>query len=139
MTRKRSKNRKPAPTQKKKRQARKQPSLAIPIVVSVIALVLVVAVLVSLRERRSAGTDGRFSTVSTAQPLAPQPIPFPTVPRATLDETQKKLELGQAVLIDVRSSASYVRSRAQGAVSFPEEEIEARLEELPRDKDLVLY
>ena len=113
--------------------------MAIPIVVGVIVVVLLVAVLVSLQDQQPAVPSGTSSTRATAQPLAPQAIPFPLVPRASLDETQEKLAQGEAVLVDVRSSASYAKSHAAGAISIPEEEMEARQNELPRDKDLVLY
>jgi flagellar basal body-associated protein FliL len=139
MTRKRNKKTKHYSTKKRKRPAKKQPSLAIPIVVGVVVVVLAIAVLVSLQERQSAVAGGSSNAQATAQPLAPQAIPFPGVPRATLDETQNKLAQGKAVLVDVRSSASYAKSHAVGAISVPEEEIDARLNELPRDKDLVLY
>jgi rhodanese-related sulfurtransferase len=56
-----------------------------------------------------------------------------------LEETVPKLEQGKAVLVDVRSRLSYDKAHAAGATSMPEEEIEARLSELPRDQDLVLY
>jgi rhodanese-related sulfurtransferase len=49
------------------------------------------------------------------------------------------LEKGQALLIDVRDSGAYDQSHAVGALSFPEGEIESRLSELPRDKQLILY
>jgi rhodanese-related sulfurtransferase len=61
------------------------------------------------------------------------------VARIALDEATKQVERGQAVLIDVRSRASYEKAHAAGAISMPESEIEARLEELPRDKNLILY
>ena len=137
MTRKRNKNRKTTFTGKGKTRAKKQPSLFVPIVVGVVVVVLALAIVFSLRDRQSAG--GASGALSTAQPLSSQSIPYPTVPRASLDETQEKLDLGQAVLVDVRSSASYEKSHAAGAISIPEEEIDARLEDLPRDKDLVLY
>jgi flagellar basal body-associated protein FliL len=139
MTRKRSKKPKQAPARKQKRRAKKQPSLAIPIVVGVVVVVLAVAVLVSLLERQSSVRGGASTIQPTAQPLAPQAIPFPVVPRVSLDEAQQKLNQKQAVLVDVRSSASYAKSHAAGAISIPEEQIDGRLDELPRDKDLVLY
>ena len=54
-------------------------------------------------------------------------------------ETQDKLAQGQAILVDVRSKTSYDKSHAEGAISVPEDEIGARQNELPRDKDLILY
>jgi 3-mercaptopyruvate sulfurtransferase SseA len=85
-------------------------------------------------------TSGEASaSADTAQPLPTQPIPNPLVPRISLDEAQTRLEQGQAVLIDVRSRESYDQAHAAGALSFPEEEVDARLGELPRDKDLILY
>lgn len=75
----------------------------------------------------------------TAQPLSTKPPPNPGVPRATLDETWEKMERGEAVLVDVRSKASFDRSHAAGSISIPEEEIFARMDELPRDKEVVLY
>jgi rhodanese-related sulfurtransferase len=49
------------------------------------------------------------------------------------------MTLGQAVLVDVRSKASYDKSHAAGAISMPEEEVGARVDELPQDKDIILY
>ena len=55
------------------------------------------------------------------------------------EETQNKMALGQAILVDVRSKASYDKSHAEGAISIPEAEMGARVDELPRDKDIILY
>jgi rhodanese-related sulfurtransferase len=66
-------------------------------------------------------------------------MPSPTVQRIKLDETVDKLESGQAVLIDVRSKSSYDKVHAAGAVSIPEDTIESRLDELPRDREIILY
>jgi rhodanese-related sulfurtransferase len=43
------------------------------------------------------------------------------------------------LLVDVRSASSYEKSHAVGAVSIPEETIASRLQELPRDKEIILY
>jgi rhodanese-related sulfurtransferase len=76
---------------------------------------------------------------NTAQALATGSIPFPDVPRIALQEAKDKLDGGQAVLVDVRSKQSYDRSHAAGAISIPETEIDARMDEFPADKELVLY
>ena len=54
-------------------------------------------------------------------------------------EARDKMERGEAVLVDVRSQESFDRSHAAGSISFPEEGILARLDELPRDKEMILY
>jgi hypothetical protein len=77
--------------------------------------------------------------VSTALPLATQPIPYPQVPRISLERAQSLLSLGQAVLVDVRSRVSYDKSHAAGALSLPEDEMEAQVDGLPSDRALILY
>jgi rhodanese-related sulfurtransferase len=66
-------------------------------------------------------------------------MPNPDVPRISLEETQTKLGQGEAILIDVRSRDSFEKSHAQAAISIPEEEMGARLDELPHDKEIILY
>jgi hypothetical protein len=77
--------------------------------------------------------------ILTAQPLLTAEIPYPKVPRISLEEAKGKLDSGQAVLIDVRSKESYDQAHAGGALSIPEEKMDARLSELPRDQLLILY
>lgn len=140
MTKKQSKRRQSTSATKRKRQSKKQQSWAIPVVVGVVVVVVLAAALISLQNRQSPSSAAASDPLATAQPLAAiQGIPYPLVPRIGLDETQQQLELGQAVLVDVRSRASYEKSHATGAISIPEEEIDRRLDDLPRDKDLVLY
>jgi len=78
-------------------------------------------------------------TVATARPLPTRPLPYPDAPRITLQETQDKLAQGQAVLIDVRSRTSYDKAHAAAALSFPEDEIQDRLGELPAGLQWILY
>jgi rhodanese-related sulfurtransferase len=61
------------------------------------------------------------------------------VPRISIEETQTKLQQGQALLVDVRSRAAYDKEHALGAISMPESEVGSRLGELSPGKDLVLY
>ena len=83
---------------------------------------------------------GTFSVpILTAQPLLTAEIPYPKVPRIPLEAAKEKLDEGQALLIDVRSKESYDQAHAAGALSIPEEQMDARLSELPRDKLLILY
>jgi 3-mercaptopyruvate sulfurtransferase SseA len=105
----------------------------------VVVVAILAGAIASLAKDQSAVANRASGPVATAQPLGSQSIPNPEVPRISLEETTGKLEQGQAVLIDVRSSESFAKSHAAGAISMPESEIEARLQELARDKDLVLY
>jgi 3-mercaptopyruvate sulfurtransferase SseA len=125
--------------QKNKQQG---PSLLIPIIVGVVVVALVIGAIAFLENGRNSSaaqpSDG-LAQENTAQALNTNAIPYPNVPRVSLEDTQDKLAQGQAILVDVRSKASYDKSHAEGAISVPEEEIEARKDELPRDKELILY
>jgi hypothetical protein len=137
--------RKNAPTRadsraKRKRTAKQQQFPVIPVAVVVVVLAIVAGAAISLSSPQSAANTGASDGgLVTPGPLPTLPIPFPTVPRISLQDALAKLDQGQAVLIDVRSRGSYDTTHAAGALSFPEEEIDARLDELPRDRDLVLY
>jgi len=125
------------------KQANGLASYVVPIVVGVVMVALIVGAIV-LNEKRSSGAAAiRPEDISVpVVTVAPQPttsIPFPDVPRITLKETQSLLEKGQAVLIDVRGSEAYDQGHAAGAILFTESDIASRLNELPRDKQLILY
>ena len=62
--------------------------------------------------------------------------------RLTLESSHTlldKVRRGAAVLIDVRPEAEYRTAHLPEARSLPLPELEARLRELPRDKDIVAY
>ena len=130
----------------KKRQSRKKTrsrrrqnsSLVIPAIVVVVVLAIVVGAILSMN-RGQAANGGTSAQGTSGQPLSTSSLPFPEVPRVSVQETQNKMEQGLAILVDVRSKASYDRSHAVGAISLPEEEILTHLDELPRDKDIILY
>jgi len=109
----------------------------------VVLVALVIGAIVLNEQRLSGAAAVKPEDISvpvrTVEPQPTQSIPNPEVPRITLKETQSLLEKGQALLIDVRDRGSYDQLHAVGALSFPEAEIESRLSELPRDKQLILY
>jgi flagellar basal body-associated protein FliL len=133
---KKRKRRSRASMAKRKQRAKSASSLAIPIIVAAVVLVIIVGALLSIEARQP---DTISPEMNTAQARATNPLPYPDVARITVEETIDKLGSGQAVLVDVRSKSSYDTLHAEGAVSIPENEIETRLDELPRDVDLVLY
>jgi hypothetical protein len=59
------------------------------------------------------------------------------LPRITLDEFKEKLARGEIVVIDVRSAE--VAVKIKGAAHIPEADLQARLTELPRDREIVTY
>jgi rhodanese-related sulfurtransferase len=62
--------------------------------------------------------------------------------RITVSELRQKLEAGEAPLIfDLRSKAAVEQDPAliQGAIHLGMEEIEQRLDKLPRDRDVIVY
>lgn len=78
---------------------------------------------------------------------ATPPVPAPTavahqddgVQRVTTAELEKLLKDGKAIVVDVRSKAMYDLGHIAGAKLIPVPEIEARANELPRDKMIVTY
>ena len=79
---------------------------------------------------------------------APQAAPAPEAPAAeaakatiTNIDWNKALEMSKAgaVLIDVRTPAEVAEGMAPGAVNIPLQEIQQRLAEFPKDKDLLIY
>jgi hypothetical protein len=84
----------------------------------------------------------------TAVPEPPTPAPtedqIPTsyseVPRISPEELKERLDNGEAILVvDVRGAADFEFWHIAGAISVPSYDVESRLDELPRDKELVLY
>ena len=59
----------------------------------------------------------------------------PQSARSLLD----KVRAGDVVLLDVRPEAEFRAAHIPGARSVPLDELQARLRELPRDKDIVAY
>jgi len=78
---------------------------------------------------------------------APKAAPAPPAAAATeatarripAAEAREALAKGKAVLVDVRSKQEYDARHAQGALSIPLPEIDARAGELPKDKLVVTY
>jgi predicted sulfurtransferase len=62
------------------------------------------------------------------------------VPRITVQELKERMDSGEAVVIgDTRGEAEYNVRHVAGAVSIPLQQVEAHLEGLPRDQEIILY
>ena len=84
------------------------------------------------------------------QPVAPAPTageekpatPAAEIERITVEELKAKIAKNEPVtIIDSRSQGSYDGSnqKIKGAIRIPANEIESRLKEIPRDKEVVIY
>lgn len=119
-------------------------SLVLPILVGLLVVAFIVFAIIVSEKRQTRTTTGTVQNtlsvpVITAQPNPTKTIPFPEIERVSVKNTKELLDKGKAVLIDVRSQAAYEQSHAVGALSFPEETIEQRYSELPKDKQVILY
>ncbi len=59
--------------------------------------------------------------------------------RVSVEDLRARLKKGTAVLLDVRPSVEYAASHLPNAVSIPLEELDRRLNELPRRRTIVAY
>ncbi len=57
----------------------------------------------------------------------------------TVDEAKELIESGKAFLLDVRTPAEYKEVHIKGAYLIPLNELEDRLDELPKDKPILVY
>ena len=65
--------------------------------------------------------------------------PSDGVKRVTTVEVRDAVEKGTAIVVDVRGDSIYKQSHIKGSISIPENQIAARISELPRDKMIVTY
>ncbi len=77
--------------------------------------------------------------LASATPAAGAFINSADMPRITVQELRAKLDAGQAVVFDVRQQSAYAHKHIAGAISLPQDEVAARLAELPTDKLAVFY
>jgi rhodanese-related sulfurtransferase len=57
----------------------------------------------------------------------------------SVDELQERLPTGDVILLDVRPRIEYRAGRLPGAISIPLYELEDRVDELSRDKKIIVY
>lgn len=103
---------------------------------------------------RGAGTPGGTTqVVPTAMPgavdsslsaipsvVAPTADPaFASLPRIEIADAFARFEKGDALFVDARSAAEFAQEHVPGAVNIPYTEAEARMGELPKDKDIIVY
>jgi len=82
--------------------------------------------------------DGTEQTV--LQPtLVENDIPYPEIPRVSLEEARAAYEAQEAIFVDVRGPEYYDQAHIPNAVSMPENELSARMVELDPSKWIITY
>ena len=94
-------------------------------------LLLVVAIVVSLIQSQQ-------STISTNNPQNPN-IPYPEVERVSIQDAKAAFDAGAAVFVDTRTLDSYNAGHIPGAISIPENEMDARFTELDPNDWIITY
>jgi rhodanese-related sulfurtransferase len=62
------------------------------------------------------------------------------VPRLSARDLKGRLDNGEAFLVvDARATAAFESRHITGAISVPLSEVESRLDEFPRDQEIVFY
>jgi len=78
-----------------------------------------------------------FASLVSAGALAADPVLVPISQEALLERQQK--DGAATYVLDVRSPEEYASGHVPGAVNIPYDQIAARMAEVPKDKDVVLY
>ncbi|KAA3644044.1 MAG: rhodanese-like domain-containing protein [Chloroflexi bacterium] len=66
-------------------------------------------------------------------------VPYPEVPRISLEDAKARYDEQSAIIVDVRSEEEYETSHIPGAYSLPVSELEARYQELPQNVEVLTY
>ena len=80
--------------------------------------------------------NGSATTQTAKQTAAPQ---AGETRRISIDETQKAVAAGTAIIVDVRDKATYDTNHIKGAKSIPLAQFDERVGELPKDKLIITY
>jgi hypothetical protein len=92
-----------------------------------------------------AATRAAKPTATWVPLITPSPTPeggAPSkadVPRISVVAAKEKVEAGEAILVDVRSPATYEQSHIAGAISMTSSQVARQFTELPTDKLIVFY
>lgn len=86
----------------------------------------------------STNTPLAAGTPPAAQPNAQQ-ADKSGVKRISAEDLRDRVNSGKAVVIDVRDANSYATSHIKGALHIPMSSVQANLDRLPKEKDVVAY
>jgi len=108
-------------------------------VVAALAVLLGGAAMVANAAESAAGTKAASVPAVAPAPGAPaSQVAFPAMSQAALLEHQAK-HAEHLFVLDVRSPEEFREGHVPGAVNVPYDQITARIAEVPKNKDVVLY
>jgi 3-mercaptopyruvate sulfurtransferase SseA len=81
-------------------------------------------------------TNGNTTAQTAKQTETPQ---AGETRRISIEETQKAITAGTAVVVDVRDEAAYKAGRVKSALNVPLQQFNDRAGELPKDKLIITY
>ena len=85
------------------------------------------------------GTQAQSTAPKSPAAQAAPADPVAAAPRISVADAKKAVDSGKAVLVDVRSALSYQNEHPKGAISMPGHELQTRMSELPKDKQIITY
>ena len=90
---------------------------------------------------KGTGQAGQATAVAATGPASTvAPVATDSSPRIQLADFKSEYDAKQDImLIDVRTASSYDAGHIPGAINIPEASVSARQNEIPRDKQVVLY
>ncbi len=104
-----------------------------------------IAVTIRPTPGNAAGATATRGATASPRPVKLSPTPRAgqneqaAVPRIGVAEAKAKADAGQAILVDVRSAATYEAEHIAGAISMPATQVSSRYTELPTDKLVIFY
>ena len=57
----------------------------------------------------------------------------------TPEEARKLVEAGKVLILDVRTPLENMQARIKGSILIPLNQLEARVDEIPRDRSVLVY
>jgi 3-mercaptopyruvate sulfurtransferase SseA len=123
-----------------KKQAPNKKGFPIPLLLIIGGGVLLIAIAVLLAGRNTPEAVTPTTAPSVQATANTQSdIPYPEVPRVSLEDAKAAFDEGTAVFVDVRSAEAYALSHIPGALSIPTTELGTRLGELDKEQWIITY
>ncbi len=66
-------------------------------------------------------------------------LPYPEVPRISVEDARQRLDNGETVFVDVRGADQYAVAHIAGAISVPLDALESRSRDLAKDSEIITY